>query len=268
MAAYQSELAYLANPVSTHVQSAEMHNQAVNSLALLSARYTAQSVEVLSLMVASAIYTGCQAVDLRVLHQTFLSRFAARAEEIFTTGIPIPDQEEAHKHFPAFWSKLCKKWYGTASLDAHERCYHATAVVVVFLAESRPFSPDMSTGQVRSLRERLEQGMLAAYQDHRERFFRHPTTAGFLGLGARALYEFVRGPLGVPMHRGLIEHPSPDDGDGNVLDGRAKKTIGSWISVVYEAVCDGRIFDVIMKCVEGSGYFSDDSISDGSEFLN
>jgi len=39
MAAYMSELAYLAHPVSTHGQIAEMGNQSVNSLALLTARY-------------------------------------------------------------------------------------------------------------------------------------------------------------------------------------------------------------------------------------
>jgi phenylalanine ammonia-lyase len=77
-AAYVAELGYLANPVSTHIQSAEMHNQAVksvsphfpclfrpliitsSSLALISGRATIDSLEILSILIASYLYALCQ----------------------------------------------------------------------------------------------------------------------------------------------------------------------------------------------------------------
>ena len=44
-ASYRSELAFHVNLVSSHVQSAEMHKQAVNSMALRSARYKMHALE-------------------------------------------------------------------------------------------------------------------------------------------------------------------------------------------------------------------------------
>ncbi|ELT90413.1 hypothetical protein CAPTEDRAFT_52932, partial [Capitella teleta] len=67
MASYMSELDYLTAPLTNHVLSAEMHNQSINSLALISARMTAQALDVLHMMLANITLAHVQAIDLRVL---------------------------------------------------------------------------------------------------------------------------------------------------------------------------------------------------------
>ncbi|KAG7115334.1 Phenylalanine ammonia-lyase str11 like protein [Verticillium longisporum] len=67
VAALASELGFLANPVGSHVQTAEMGNQSLNSLALVSARYTLEAVDVLSQMAAAHLLALCQALDLRTI---------------------------------------------------------------------------------------------------------------------------------------------------------------------------------------------------------
>ncbi|KAH9908163.1 phenylalanine and histidine ammonia-lyase [Xylariomycetidae sp. FL2044] len=96
IASLAAELGFLANPVN-HVQTAEMGNQSLNSLALISARYTQTANDVLAQLVASHLVAVCQALDLRAMSAQFLEfyqpQFKRLVEEHYSTlgkGSTIP----------------------------------------------------------------------------------------------------------------------------------------------------------------------------------
>ena len=82
MASLQSELGLLANPAGNHVQSAEMGNQSLNSLALITARYTHSAIDVLSHLASCHLLCVCQALDLRAMHKKYLETFEPKLEDI------------------------------------------------------------------------------------------------------------------------------------------------------------------------------------------
>ncbi|KAK7752200.1 hypothetical protein SLS62_005944, partial [Diatrype stigma] len=268
MAAYQAELAFLANPVSSHVQSAEMHNQSLNSLALVNGRYTMQAVELVSLMCAAALYTACQAVDLRVLHMTFLDVLRPTLSALLCDYRLVAGEDSP---LPSLvWKDVCKAWYDTPSLDAAERADRVASAtvptIVEFIARDTSSSSSSSSNDngpaagggglaalknIQTLKEEISKTVLDMYMQHRTAFFARQTTAQYLGHTTRRCYEFVRHTLGVPFNRGLVEQPGPG-GDAE-LDGRPKKIIGSWVSMVYEAVRDGRLIECIFRDDEEAG---------------
>lgn len=249
IAAYVSELGFLANPVSNHVQSAEMSNQAINSLALLSARKTLEAIETVSLIAASALYTACQGVDLRTMHRTFLLGLEDTTKH-FLQGILL-DADLLEVLFPVFWKLFEASWYKNCTFDAIERCDKAShSLSTAFLqCVKQPGLFDIQ--HVAGLQHTLQALVLDSYLKHRETFFGDPPTADYLGAGTKVIYLYVRRTLGVPMHRGLIEHPLTDE--VNLIDGRFKKTIGSWVSIIYEAIRDGSLVGVLLEYLQSSG---------------
>ncbi|KAI1110514.1 phenylalanine and histidine ammonia-lyase [Nemania sp. NC0429] len=83
IAALAAELGFLANPVN-HVQTAEMGNQSLNSLALIGARYTQTANDVLAQMIAAHLVAACQALDLRAMNALFLELYQPQFEQLLT----------------------------------------------------------------------------------------------------------------------------------------------------------------------------------------
>ncbi|TLD38436.1 phenylalanine ammonia-lyase [Venturia nashicola] len=262
MAAYYSEIAFLSNPVSTHVQSAEMHNQALNSLALISARYTLQVVEIANMMCAAYLTMVCQALDLRVLQQRFIEALrpviVVKTKSILEALIESSDSERSGQ---AIFVQVLKTWNSSTTMDLAERCDKtAEAASAILFSEMTGNSESefkCSTQAVfsgiKTWKEELSTTVKELYEQTREEMFKDhkDITPRQLGQGSRKLYLFVRGELKIPFHRGLVEEPTHELGADQQASfpTAERRTIGSLIGIVYEAIRDGSIGKPLMEAV-------------------
>ncbi|RJE23102.1 Phenylalanine ammonia-lyase [Aspergillus sclerotialis] len=260
MAAYMAELAYLAHPISAHVQGAEMDNQLVNSLALVAGRYVIEAGEVVALMVATYVYAVCQAVDLRSLYMEFVGVVEEDVKglirDVFQDfiGTELGAAQEAEFSDQA-WEIVLEKWTNLAHLDLQDRGSISVADAtgpILHLLSSRSSSSAKRGSKggggdlllaVEEFQSRAATVLSTIYNTTREKFFKSPATPKYISSASRILYEFVRTELGIPMHRGLVDHPAfRENGELN-----GKKIIGSYVSDIYMAVRDGRLNGRVME---------------------
>lgn len=260
MAAYMSELAYVAHSVSPYVQSAEMHNQAVNSLALISARSTLEAVELVSMMVASYIYILCQALDLRCLHLEFVTAVEPVIHDIIREHFGTEMNEQDFTCFATrTWLVLISKWQNLSHLDLE---YRGEATLKESLADLTDafISDRFGLRLIPDIWERIERyqnaaskALAATYSSTREVFFNDQTTPSYISPASKGLYNFVRKELNVPFHRGLVDHPTLLDHtltNGNNNHGPSKH-IGSFVSEIYMAIRSSRLHDLVMSLPKG-----------------
>ncbi|MCO5580835.1 hypothetical protein L7F22_034708 [Adiantum nelumboides] len=123
MISYLSELLYLANSVTTLLQSAEQHNRDVRSIRLIFAQKTREAIHILKMMLASMIVSLCQAANLRhlkeVLQETITSIVQKEAFECgLNTSLICELEKMVHKlnvltHLYHSWPLLISSFYST-----------------------------------------------------------------------------------------------------------------------------------------------------------
>ncbi|KAF9485975.1 phenylalanine ammonia-lyase [Pholiota conissans] len=250
-AAYVAELGYLANPVSTHIQSAEMHNQAVNSLALISARATVNSLEILSILMSSYLYAICQALDLRALQFEFHEELTKVVAEEFAQAFGTFLSEDASRPTLAkVTAAMHDTFDGTSTMDARERMQKVAASSTTALLDfftgssfSNPAVVGAALTSIPNFRTRVSERLHTHLTDLRSDYLsgvRGPAPASPFLNKTRVVYEFVRVTLGIRMHGSENLHRF-ENGVG-VED----QTVGQNVSLIHEAIRDGKLQPIIV----------------------
>ena len=269
VAALQSELGFLANPVGTHVQTAEMGNQAINSIALISARYTLDALQVLTQLSAAHLIALCQALDLRAMHLRFLEtlngHFAEELRAAFPKAWPRSEGQETGEVEKLWlgivqnvWTTFTKLLDDTGNLDSSKRFETIAKSLQPTILDHSPKTAETLT-RLETWTQHFSSLAASLFNSNRANYVLNPDATPYLGVASARMYTFVRQKLKVPLiQEATITTPEVEkgdfdfDGDDSPQGGtdQTSSSMGSYVTTVYEAMRSGELYTVVGECVK------------------
>lgn len=251
IAALQSELGFLANPVDSHVQSAEMGNQALNSLALISSRYTIDSADILMQLSSVHILALCQALDLRAMHIKFMEDFKGIFCEITRQAFDSVKSLEDE-----LWAAFEKTMSQTTSMDSEKRFSHIMTSLQPNILEYSPTSVE-TLSKLINWKMTCSKMAFQTFTKTRSQYLNCGDARSYLGSAAQRVYGFVRRRLGVPFFGEDILRTPNVDPSGVVQDGYfdhrlSNPTVGSFVTAIYDSLRSGALYAVVLECLESA----------------